>query len=341
MGMYRYLLSAMVVIFHLVGGVNNWGYTAVYGFYLITGYSVGLVLDQRYQNKWNFYLHRIFRILPLYWFYVILTFFLIIFYQSEVITVLPTSAEKIGVYGYIQELSFCVFIKNKDAIFFLNGFPTLVPQAWSLVSQLVFYITAPFLAILYKKSNKLWYLLAGIIVGMSVLSYYLGADFFNFRYRSTFGNYYIFLIGWIAYDLSKKIKWNNQLIVKCLFYSLIGIYMYLSYTLGKGIVLERNILLLTAIQVVIIIIGSKLQLKKITKKCDAMLGNISFGLFLGHIICYYMLGRFFEGLFAGLMVIVIQSIVSVFCYYLIEKRAKKIADYIALKGELNDRKIKA
>ena len=77
MGIYRFILAAVVVLFHF-GGLS-WvaGRVAVFAFYCISGFLIFQVLDRVYLGEaggvWRFLLNRLVRLGPSYLLYTLMT----------------------------------------------------------------------------------------------------------------------------------------------------------------------------------------------------------------------------------------------------------------------------
>ena len=77
MGIYRFVLAALVVLFHF-GGLS-WivGRIAVFAFYCVSGFLIFQVLDRIYLREahgvWRFFSNRFVRLFPLYLLYMLLT----------------------------------------------------------------------------------------------------------------------------------------------------------------------------------------------------------------------------------------------------------------------------
>ena len=164
MGTFRFLLALSVVVSHSSSGTLLGVHllapaTAVQAFYIVSGFLITMVLNERkeYQSARNFYLSRYFRLWPIYIVVAALTFAL--FRSSAFVVDLPLN-------GFVTTI-FVVF--SNLTLFFQDWFlfleldhgalvPTanfhagstpqfntflLVPQAWTLGVELTFYLIAP------------------------------------------------------------------------------------------------------------------------------------------------------------------------------------------------------
>ncbi|MDR3706545.1 MAG: acyltransferase [Paludibacteraceae bacterium] len=133
-GIYRTLLALFVVFLHL-GGVPRLGAYAVFGFYILSGYLMTLIMHRNYgygiQGRNKYFINRFLRIYPLYWISCGLTI-IVIFSLGETVTVAFHDALQLPqTPGAI--------IRNIALLFIsLNG-PRLTPPAWALTVELFYY----------------------------------------------------------------------------------------------------------------------------------------------------------------------------------------------------------
>ena len=190
MGIFRVLLALLVVCAHLAvvddKGVINWltggAIMAVNVFFLLSGFYMTLVLDRKYKNKTkSFLLSRALRLYPLYWIALVLTW--VMQFNSSLImpagfvTLFPALhnllnqnvvldtvaiAQNFTFLGLDFNYLFCITPHN-GGIYLIHsdgqcssfsiGNIVLVPQAWSLGTELLFYLTIPFI---YVEETKLF-----------------------------------------------------------------------------------------------------------------------------------------------------------------------------------------
>ena len=141
LGLFRYLLAMMVVLSHLWPWTAWWqGTYAVFGFYVISGYLMTLVLNGSYSGRggWKRYgLNRLLRIFPPYLFVLLLS--LVLVFLAPGLATVPVA----------MELTFGQVVRSPDTLgdWFANLTLVLpwsngnlaVSQAWSLRIELVFY----------------------------------------------------------------------------------------------------------------------------------------------------------------------------------------------------------
>ncbi len=177
MGILRVFLALNVIFCH-VGPL--WGIrladfkTAVEMFFIISGFYMSLILDRKYTGKNSYFLfisNRFLRIFPLYWAVLaasVLAYSLSGLFTGEWLALAPfiqwhavlkpaalafACFSNAAIFGQAATL-FLGFDIQTGALFFTKNFTTaqhpfwhflIVPQAWSLSLELVFYVLAPFL----------------------------------------------------------------------------------------------------------------------------------------------------------------------------------------------------
>src|SRR5918993_2186065 len=186
MGLIRFLLATSVVSAHagpILGFTLLDSDVAVKAFYIISGFYMALILNEKYiysNNSYSLFItNRFLRIYPLYWIVLLLT----ILYSIMLIDSKDSNLSQLNNYAtnwddmktetFIFLLFTNIFLFFQDVVMFL-GFNTtsgelfftsnfqntnpqlhtflFVPQAWTIGIELTFYLIAPFVA---KKKLKL------------------------------------------------------------------------------------------------------------------------------------------------------------------------------------------
>ena len=241
MGWMRFLLAVAVVFHHSTTPGNIPlvdGHQAVRLFYIISGFYMALILGKKYplnrQGLWIFYTNRAARIFPVYWVVLIGA---AAFYGGALILT-QRMPERFQWYSLLREGGhggFLVGIGLSQLILFgldwfslfdfqgsilglggtvsggkTAGFLCLVPQAWTLAVELLFYLFAPFLV----QTRSRWLILlcgAGILI-RTALSIWkphesLSLNYFWFPLQIPF-----FLMGILSYRWMKISTdlWRNR-----------------------------------------------------------------------------------------------------------------------------------
>jgi peptidoglycan/LPS O-acetylase OafA/YrhL len=239
MGIIRLILALSVVATHcgaffdlrLVGGK-----VAVQAFYIISGFYMSLILNEKYigQNaSYKLFLsNRFLRLFPIYWVILILTVLAYVYVHFN-----PDSGVEsvFANYAYLQTniLSFAflglsnLFIFGQDivmylgvsadngALFFTKNFhetsPQLytflfLPQAWTLGIELSFYLVAPY--ILRRGIKPVILIIAASFALRLILMYGLGLDKDPWTHRFFPTELMFFLFGYLSYIMYKRVKAN-------------------------------------------------------------------------------------------------------------------------------------
>lgn len=235
MGFLRTILAIAVVVYHsykIFGLRMCGGQVAVEAFYMISGFYMALILNEKYVGKGHyqkFISSRFVRIFPVYWLVLVLAFVLsLILYKVNkqplylgrylanypclsVSTICFFVFENIVVLGQevlyflkldgncTPQLTYHVFSFNHTGYQYL-----LVPQAWSISLEFMFYLIAPFLV---TKTLRWQLLLALLGIGCKIFfanAYYLSFDPWTYRFFPFELSF--FLTGSMAYLVFKKIE---------------------------------------------------------------------------------------------------------------------------------------
>ncbi|MCU0432954.1 MAG: acyltransferase [Bacteroidia bacterium] len=236
MGSLRLLLASAVVLYHsyhIFGVRMTGGMASVQAFYMISGFYMALILNEKYTSpgSWKLFLsNRFLRIYPLYWAVLLIvllvsvigyftagnSFFLYswigYFSQLRWSTILLFIVINLFLFGG-DWLFFSIIGKNDGMLHYASsafvGSPQtftflLVPQAWSVGAELSFYLLAPLLV------RRSWWIQV-IIVGASLfLRYYLVTEKFRswdpWSYRYFPNEIALFLLGSLCWQIYHRLK---------------------------------------------------------------------------------------------------------------------------------------
>lgn len=241
MGILRFLLAISVVLNHsssIFGFSFVGGQVAVQAFYIISGFYMSLILNEKYigiNNSYKLFItNRFLRLYPLYWVVLLLTILIsiaVIVYSNG--TKFGYFANYVLYYDKMDIVSFIfliftnLFLFLQDTVMFLgletstgnlfftsnfaNTSPLLyqflfVPQAWTIGVEITFYLIAPFIV-----RQKLIYIFSLIILSISLrvlLSFHgFNADPWSYRFFPT--ELVFFLMGIVAYRIYKKYQFSQ------------------------------------------------------------------------------------------------------------------------------------
>ena len=205
MGIIRLILAISVVLSHstaIFGFKLVAADLAVRAFYIISGFYMALILNEKYVTQPHAYrlfiTNRFLRLFPIYWVILILTFLLgLICTHTNAGRLEAGAVPMFGEFFHAMDLwsflfliftNVCLFFQ--DAVMFLGLNPAtghlfftanfrltspelyqflLVPQAWTIGVELLFYLIAPF--VVRKKAR--------VVIGLIVISLLLRAALYR------------------------------------------------------------------------------------------------------------------------------------------------------------------
>lgn len=232
MGIIRALLAIAVVVYHsyyLFGERMTGGIVAVQAFYMISGFYMALILNEKYKDKkgsWKLFItNRILRLYPVYWLVLILA-------VATSFIGYTVWGKPFYLYGWMAQpdnihwtvIVFAVianlFMIGSDWMFFTGVNRTtgyleftktsldykpmtanmlFVPQIWTLGIEVVFYLVAPFLV------RRRWWLQLLILLASLGWRYYVYTEKFwswdPWSYRFFPFEIALFMAGSLAYQL--------------------------------------------------------------------------------------------------------------------------------------------
>lgn len=195
-------------ILHFFTAVALYGWYALTTFYVLSGFLIGTILlrtkDKEHYFK-NFYVRRALRVLPLYYFTVVVMVLLTIYTQPQYVSRL------------VPALPYYLFYLNN--IFHLVDGVKDIPYlgvTWSLAIEEQFYLIFP-LVVYYAKKETL-VKICGALIGVSILTRILGAFFWhdviqmtNFFFYNTFTRFEEISFGILVAVAFTYPEWKNRL----------------------------------------------------------------------------------------------------------------------------------
>ena len=236
MGLFRLLLAVAVLLQHVSGCtyVMTGGTTSVQTFYVVSGFFIAMILEGKYNRRdqlWLFYSNRALRIFATYWLFAVAAVLVQaaahLALHRSIFDLWAANSERLGHAGAWFLALTNLFVLGQDLALFLAIGPDglhwtsrfwqsspivpefmLIPPAWSLSLELMFYLLAPW--ILRRRTR--W------VVGLLVISLFirgalwvggLRADPWSYRFfPSELG---LFLGGALSYRLLYRSTWNAKL----------------------------------------------------------------------------------------------------------------------------------
>lgn len=320
MGLIRTLFSLMVMTYHLFYRSIPLGIYPVFGFYIISGYLMTLIMHESYGHTWSgrysFLINRFLRLYPQYWTAATISIILIYLLGSDTVKnyraamVLPITVSQ-----YLNNI-FIAFVGWNPSL--VN--PKLVPPAWSLTVEILFYIL---ICLGISKSFtrvKVWFSLSIFYV---IISFILGFSWED-RYFPFLAASLPFAVGSSIYFISRdervysaylKLRISPTIILLLI---LVNCLVFTQFEFNTLIATVDNYinLGLCALFVYSIVKGGKII--GVSDDLDKIIGNFSYPIYLLHwqtglVVSYLLYGRaFHEFTFQGFVVWLVSLFVIFF-----------------------------
>ncbi len=296
MGLLRFLLASMVVMFHLSGVHVLSGRLAVMGFYVVSGFLIVRVLDARYggspEGVVRFVVNRFLRLYPLFAALFVLGVSLHVTIGEPALH--PTQEQ--GVLRIVSSWSWANLTllphpEVRDGMFMLLGTSSIIPQSWSIGIELAFYASAiPAALFGFKRSTSV--LLAAsaawFIYRMVTAEGWRGYD--NLIYKEALSTAMFFWAGAALYVYRDRISIPGRLYwpAICVFFAMIyGVfgnrYLILFLESGgpgwKAAMIAINFAMLAATAVIVLAAQNREEGLAVRR-----LGDLSYGMYLNHFI---------------------------------------------------------
>ncbi len=295
MGLIRFILAISVYLSHVQRHFNVslfglqlvGGEVAVVSFFIISGFYISLILNEKYIDKNDsFFLYisnRFLRIYPLYWLILVLSFTYFITIRDKIfeyILIFPSTF--INVLHLLQSIFQNLFLFTSISYFIHIPYMYtrfIVEPAWSLGVELIFYILAPFLV--KGGIRKTFFIL---IFSLLLRIYVTHINIFYPVYSLPFlflPNLYFFMLGAMSFQIFKKIKkpLNSKLYYSLTIVVLIYILLYNFIPILFFSTFKRHILyiLIFICTPFLFIIDTKI-------KYFFFLGELSYPIYLSHFL---------------------------------------------------------
>lgn len=311
MGILRLILALSVVAVHsspILGFALVGGQVAVQAFYIISGFYMSLILNEKYIGSGSYKLfitNRFLRLFPVFWvvlgLVVIFALFQIAVTHGQSTGGLQAYVDYISHGGQVNIFSFFVLIGTnlllfgQDIMMFLGINPAtghffftqnfqltepkvlgflLVPQAWTIGVELLFYVVAPFLV-----RRKIWIVICVILASLGLRAYLYnhGLNYDPWTYRFFPLELAFFLFGNIAYRIYEKIKDKN--IKREWLWSAFGLISVATLIYQWVNIPEKNVTYFALLVLLIPFIFLLTRRSEIDKK----IGELSYPIYISHL----------------------------------------------------------
>ncbi|HUJ79229.1 MAG TPA: acyltransferase [Nitrospiria bacterium] len=349
-GVVRIFWAVCVMVSHLCYP-NLIGNYAVYGFYVLSGYLMTLIMHQTYgfhtRGRIKFAMNRALRLYPMYWAAAVLTLILIHLID-------PASVVKFNPDMYAPADVKSVF---ENALFIFPSWlsntvkPRLVPQAWSLTVEMCFYVLICIGVSRTFVRTMVWFVLSLFYVG---LTYYVHAPV-DYRYYPIAAASLPFSIGGLLYFFSNnadirslymRTKLSTNLLLAVM---IINVIVWIS--LYQGSMAHMHVvsklwrygqlgfyinLLLCSGLIFSIIMGGRVAF--IGARIDRFIGDLSYPIYLMHwgvglLVSFLVFGAPLrggspQGILSLIISMVVITILSTALIYLLDRPIQTVRDKV-------------
>ena len=340
---------------HLFYSMTGIGVEGVYLFFLISGYCLTYSLFVRNETGYSsFFIRRIFRIVPLYFIFGIIFYFLFRtfkFYYINDIFYIDQS-----IYNFENIISNFLFIHG----FVISANNNVVPGGWSIANEMFYYALFPLLIYFFFKKNiskkrkkisssiqskKFFYVLIIVFIFLIINLSIRDSNYLKFIFQKTINPVVFFVCGIFIFKFYDQLKVNLKKINYLSFYLLLILFSINFF--------YQNIFI-KYLALMIIFLNIFIFLEQFSFKNKLMLvllnfGKSSYGAYLTHffildVIGYFLVKSFLNHIFSPLIIFFITLSLVLIMTYIISRLIniyieKKFINYGARLIEYNKNKI--
>ena len=276
-GTYRTLLAVMVIFLHL-GGMPVIGGYAVFGFYILSGYLMTLIMHKNYgytrDGVARYAVNRFLRIYPIYWVSCLVSLLLIYWLGETYVRNFHGS-----IYYPVDLES---ILRNIFLVFPSLDEPRLTPPSWALTVELFYYICIG-LGLSKSRSLTIGWFVISILYAVVVNVMGLG---WNYKYFIIPAASLPFSTGALVYHYREELtslverRFASGYLPAMLFGLMLGNWVVGNY-LGtlRGLSFYINFILCTSILITLL---NKRTLPLVSRRVDKVLGDFSYPIYLIH-----------------------------------------------------------
>jgi peptidoglycan/LPS O-acetylase OafA/YrhL len=348
-GSLRTTLALMVMVHHLFYP-DVLGPYAVFGFYILSGYLMTLIMHESYgfhkTGRIHFAINRFLRLFPMYWIAAIFTLLMIYIVGGE------------AVQHYHRSMFIPSNMKSiiENVLMIFPGWrpdevnPRLVPTTWALTVEMFFYLIICIGASKNIFRVKVWFLASLAYVA---LSFYLGGSTAD-RYFPIPAASLPFSIGALLYFCSKiegirlgfiRSRLSTNILFAAMLINVL-LWVLVKHALKLGEIAEigfyLNLVICSAL-IFSVIMGGKIAF--IGKRADKFIGDLSYPIYLmqwqvGLLVSFLLFGfplhdYSISGLWSLWVSIVVVIMLSVACVFLIDRPVQAVRERIKANNALN------
>jgi peptidoglycan/LPS O-acetylase OafA/YrhL len=321
MGIIRFLLAISVVVHHC-GPIFGFGFVggqiAVQSFFIISGFYMSLILNEKYvgvNSSYKLFItNRLIKLYPIYWTILLGTLLACLAkyfmtHGQDMAIISNYFSVKFNFFSFAYLILTNLFIFGQDVVMFLgitpeNGhlffttnfretnpillFFLFIPQAWSLGCELVFYLIAPFIL---RKGVKivLLLILISFVFRLYIYNYLdLKIDPWTSRFFPT--EIMFFLLGYISYHMylvvqKRKITFLINILTLVTMVLFIFLYDYIPFISAASFPFSFPFSLKLTIYYVCFVIAVPILFNFLKKsKWDNKIGELSYPIYISHFL---------------------------------------------------------
>lgn len=302
MGLLRLILAATIVLWH-GGTIGGYQYmdpkVSIHTFYIISGFYMSFILHEKYSGNGSYGLflgNRLLRIYPVYGAVLLLTLITYPLLRSmNADTLLDPIIGHVGFAEIVANLT----IVASPSYFVMNArdpVPLIVPPAWTLGLELLFYTIAPYLTRL--RVRYLVFLTVGSILLRKLLLYprFVSGAFVPNRF--ILAEICFFLMGMTSYVLlsgaaNRQLSRLQRPFTAALFVATL-VYQYAVAFIHAASAIEWGYYLLVTVAVPFVFWYTR------RNRTDRLFGELSYPVYLSNMLIIWLLKPWFGGRFGDL-----------------------------------------
>lgn len=274
-GTLRFVLAVMVVLQHL-GGIRYIGDYAVFGFFILSGYLMTLVMHRSYgftaTGLKHFVTNRALRIFPTYYVSALLALGVLLIGGNHL-------AARLSIYFQLPKLPSAI-LQNLALLNLSWNNPTqLVPQAWSLAIELTFYLLIALVLGRTRRTTTVWFA-ASLAITFAA---YMAGDNFSERFRTLTAGSLPFSTGAMMFHYRDALRplWRRRYALVPILVALYGMTVYTVYS--RPITATRTTFYASyAILTLLIGVLMFAESSPVLGRLDRVLGDLSYPVYLTH-----------------------------------------------------------